>query len=164
LYGIIVCDAWRRFLIGVKEQALAFTEIRWVVRIASRPAHPGWGIIAALDRGGGLPKRGILDCAALDREENREVLFFLGRMTKTRKLKRNWSVCDLKILIWLICKHCQRDAVAVGEVHNHWESWQLISSLIPGTSADSCLFKWLSLKRHKITLHGWSEEEERILV
>jgi hypothetical protein len=67
-------------------------------------------------------------------------------------------------LIWLICKHCQRDAVAVGEVHNHWESWQLISSLIPGTSADSCLFKWLSLKRHKITLHGWSEEEERILV
>jgi hypothetical protein len=54
--------------------------------------------------------------------------------------------------------------VAVGEVHNHWESWQLISSLIPGTSADSCLFKWLSLKRHKITLHGWSEEEERILV
>lgn len=30
----------------------------------------------------------------------------IEKMTKTRKLKRNWSICDLKILIWLICKHC----------------------------------------------------------
>ena len=81
-------------------------------------------------------------------------------MAKTRKLKRNWSVCDLKILIWLICK----DNIPVADIHNHLESWQLISSLIPGTTPDSCLFKWLSLKRHKITLHGWSEQEEQILI
>lgn len=81
------------------------------------------------------------------------------RMTKTRKLKRNWSICDLKILIWLIGKLCEREGTEVADIHNHFESWQLISSLIPGTTAESCLFKWLSLKRHKITLHGWSEEE-----
>jgi hypothetical protein len=85
-------------------------------------------------------------------------------MAKTRKLKRNWSICDLKILIWLICKHCEKEGVGVGEVHGQQESWQLISSIIPGTSPDSCLFKWLSLKRHKITLHGWSEQEEQILI
>ena len=77
-------------------------------------------------------------------------------MTKTRKLKRNWSICDLKILIWLICKHCQQEGLSIAEIHNVNESWELISSLIPGTSAESCLFKWLSLKRHKITLHSWS--------
>lgn len=88
----------------------------------------------------------------------------LVRMTKTRKLKRNWSVCDLKILIWLICKHCEQAGVAVNDVHSHHESWRLISSLIPGTSPDSCLFKWLSLRRHKITLHGWAPQEERILL
>ena len=80
-------------------------------------------------------------------------------MAKTRKLKRNWSVCDLKILIWIICKHCERDDIRVSEIHNIKESWDLISSLIPGTTPESCLFKWLSLKRHKITLHGWSEPE-----
>jgi hypothetical protein len=85
-------------------------------------------------------------------------------MTKTRKLKRNWSICDLKILIWLISKHCERDGMAISDIHNHDDSWELISSLIPGTNAESCLFKWLSLKRHKITLHGWSEQEEQILI
>jgi hypothetical protein len=85
-------------------------------------------------------------------------------MTKTRKLKRNWSVCDLKILIWLICKHCDREGYTIADIHNVNESWELISSLIPGTTAESCLFKWLSLKRHKITLHGWLEQEEKILI
>lgn len=85
-------------------------------------------------------------------------------MAKTRKLKRNWSICDLKILIWLICKHCEQTAVPVSDVHNHDDSWQLISSLIPGTCPESCLFKWLSLRRYKITLHGWSEQEEQILL
>jgi hypothetical protein len=85
-------------------------------------------------------------------------------MAKTRKLKRNWSICDLKILIWLICKHCEQTGLPVADVHNHDDSWLLISSLIPGTSPDSCLFKWLSLRRHKITLHGWSEQEEQILL
>lgn len=88
----------------------------------------------------------------------------LARMAKTRKLKRNWSICDLKILIWLICKHCEQTGVPINDIHNHDDSWQLISSLIPGTSPDSCLFKWLSLRRHKITLHGWSEQEEQILL
>lgn len=120
LYGIRVCNAGWRFLIGVKEQAWAFEEVRWVAGRTSRSTDSSWGIIAALDRGGSLPKRRIRDRPALNLEANREVPLFLPRMTKTRKLKRNWSVCDLKILIWLICKHCQRDTVAVGEVHNHW--------------------------------------------
>ena len=85
-------------------------------------------------------------------------------MAKTHKLKRNWSVCDLKILIWLICKHCEKESLPVQEIHNINESWEFISSLIPGTTSDSCLFKWLSLKRHKITLHGWAEQEEQILI
>ena len=50
------------------------------------------------------------------------------------------------------------------DVQNNAESWKFVSSMIPGTTNESCLFKWLSLKRYKITQHSWSEDEEQILI
>lgn len=33
-----------------------------------------------------------------------------------------------------------------------------IGSMLPATSAQSCLFKWLGEKDHKVTMFQWSEE------
>lgn len=150
--------------IGLKGETIATESLHFQPGRAARKLHQS-GIIGAVgDRVGSVPQRRQRDSSNVGGEAHREVLHLLLRMAKTRKLKRNWSICDLKILIWLICKHCEQTGVPINDVHNHDDSWQLISSLIPGTSPDSCLFKWLSLRRHKITLHGWSEQEEQILL
>lgn len=61
-----------------------------------------------------MAQSGQRDSSSRGLEADLEVLLVVVRMTKTRKLKRNWSVCDLKILIWLICKHCEQSGVPVG--------------------------------------------------
>lgn len=37
---------------------------------------------------------------------HREVLIWLCRMVKTKRIKRNWGEEDLKILIWIVSKYC----------------------------------------------------------
>lgn len=39
----------------------------------------------------------------------------------------------------------------------------MIASIIPGVSAESCMFKWLSLKKVNLATNNWSEEESILL-
>lgn len=38
------------------------------------------------------------------------------------------------------------------------EDWYHISQLIPGVKPESCLFKWLNLKRNRLSDHNWSDK------
>jgi hypothetical protein len=38
------------------------------------------------------------------------------------------------------------------------EDWEAIASLIPGVSGESCMFKWLSLKKVNLATNNWSPE------
>jgi hypothetical protein len=41
--------------------------------------------------------------------------------------------------------------------------WENIAKLIPGVTGNSCLFKWLSLKKINLASHSWSNEEGKAL-
>lgn len=43
------------------------------------------------------------------------------------------------------------------------EDWEYISNLIPGVTPESCMFKWLSLKKVNLATNNWSEEESILL-
>lgn len=36
------------------------------------------------------------------------------------------------------------------------EDWTMIASLIPGVTADSCMFKWLSLRKTNLAANSWN--------
>jgi hypothetical protein len=38
------------------------------------------------------------------------------------------------------------------------EDWTAVSALIPGVSGESCMFKWLSLKKVNLATNNWSPE------
>jgi hypothetical protein len=90
--------------------------------------------------------------------------FPYSRMKKSRKVKKNWSSNDMKVLIWIICKHSEKESINLSEIQSRDDFWRFISSVIPGTNPESCLFKWLNLRRYKITLHSWRENEEKLLI
>jgi hypothetical protein len=43
------------------------------------------------------------------------------------------------------------------------EDWEYISNLIPGVTPESCMFKWLSLKKVNLATNNWSEQESILL-
>jgi hypothetical protein len=43
------------------------------------------------------------------------------------------------------------------------EDWEYISTLIPGVTPESCMFKWLSLKKVNLATNNWSEQESILL-
>lgn len=36
------------------------------------------------------------------------------------------------------------------------EDWMAVATLIPGVTAESCMFKWLSLKKVNLATNNWS--------
>lgn len=38
-----------------------------------------------------------------------------------------------------------------------------MASVIPGVSAEACMFKWLSLKKVTLATHNWTKEESELL-
>jgi hypothetical protein len=40
-------------------------------------------------------------------------------MKKARKLKKNWSSNDMKVLIWVICKYSEQQSIGMSEVQSH---------------------------------------------
>lgn len=38
-----------------------------------------------------------------------------------------------------------------------------MAALIPGVTAESCMFKWLSLKKINLATNNWSEDESILL-
>jgi hypothetical protein len=91
---------------------------------------------------------------------------YLFRMTKNKKYKKNWSSSDIKILVWIVAKFCEKNKIKDsygGIVTFHYikkkEDWETISSLIPGTTPEPCMFKWLGLKKSKVREEKWQKEE-----
>ncbi len=39
----------------------------------------------------------------------------------------------------------------------------MLASLIPGVTGESCMFKWLSLKKVNLAKTNWSDEESDLL-
>ena len=43
------------------------------------------------------------------------------------------------------------------------QDWQAIARLIPGVTGESCMFKWLSLKKTNLATNNWSPQESELL-
>ena len=39
----------------------------------------------------------------------------------------------------------------------------MIASVIPGATGQSCMFKWLSIKKVTLATHNWTNEESNLL-
>ncbi len=86
-------------------------------------------------------------------------------MLKNKRIKKNWSEEDVQILIWVISKYADKKKFQdiEKEIVQHSfiqdsEDWEMIASLIPGVTGESCMFKWLSLKKINLATNNWSEE------
>ena len=68
-------------------------------------------------------------------------------MFKNKKIKKNWSEEDLKILVWIVSKYAEKHNIANIEKEFTYHDWSIVASLIPGVSLSNCMYKWLSLKK-----------------
>ena len=84
-------------------------------------------------------------------------------MIKNKRIKKNWSEEDLKILIWIISKYLDFNGITNIENGLNENDWEFIANLIPGVTAKGCMFKWLSLKKNNLADNGWIEEESLLL-
>ena len=89
-------------------------------------------------------------------------------MIKNRKIKKNWSSEDILLLVWVIGKYIDQKQIKVLDLSVLFSfikefDWKCIASLIPGTTAESCQFRWLNLHKNKLSSHQWRQEESLIL-
>lgn len=79
----------------------------------------------------------------------------IDKMMKNRKIKKNWSEEDLKILVWTISKYADLHDILNLEKDISHEDWNNIATLIPGVNPQSCMFKWLSIKKINLSVQHW---------
>lgn len=84
-------------------------------------------------------------------------------MIKNKRVKKNWSEEDLKILVWVVSKYCQYHGISAVKESMTEADWNNIANLIPGVTGKSCMFKWLSLKKNNLADNSWVEEESLLL-
>jgi len=84
-------------------------------------------------------------------------------MAKNKRIKKNWSEDDIKILVWILSKYSELHSISNLEKDLTFEDWERISQLIPGVCAKNCLFKWLSLKKVNLSSFSWSLQESNLL-
>lgn len=84
-------------------------------------------------------------------------------MIKNKRIKKNWSEEDVQILIWVVSKYADKKHFQDVEKDVDGQDWEMIASLIPGVTGQSCMFKWLSLKKINLATNNWSEEESGLL-
>lgn len=87
----------------------------------------------------------------------------IDKMLKNKKIKKNWSEDDVKILIWVLSKYADQLGIEDLEKDMGYKDWERISQLIPGVTANSCMFKWLSLKKINLSQSNWASEESELL-
>jgi hypothetical protein len=80
----------------------------------------------------------------------------IDKMVKNKKLKKNWSEEDVKILVWVISKYCDKQGIQNADKELNVEEWEQIARLIPGVSGSSCMFKWLSIRKTNLSSCNWS--------
>ncbi|CAD8171291.1 unnamed protein product [Paramecium octaurelia] len=99
--------------------------------------------------------------------DNQEVLNFqrnnqLSIQSGTKKLKKNWSDEDKRILIWIIGKYMsyyKRDFKQISE-----EDWQNISSMMLRRDSFQCKQKWLQMLKLPLQQAPWGQNEDDALV
>ena len=79
----------------------------------------------------------------------------IDKMVKNKKIKKNWSEEDLKILTWVVSKYSDLHCIIDLEKDLSQDDWVRISSLIPGVTHQSCMFKWLSIKKVNLSVQHW---------
>jgi hypothetical protein len=83
-------------------------------------------------------------------------------MIRNKQLKRNWSINDVEILLWMVSQNLKKNCyVRLDDLVNFiiiqkQSDWIEISSLIPGSKPKSCMIKFLSLKKINLTQLKWS--------
>jgi len=87
----------------------------------------------------------------------------IDKMVKNKKLKKNWSEEDVKILVWVISKYCDKHDIDNVDKELALEDWERVARLIPGVSASSCMFKWLSIRKTNLSNCNWAAEESQLL-
>jgi hypothetical protein len=67
--------------------------------------------------------------------------------------RKNWKSDETNYLVYVIDKYC----LVNGTDLDHLEpiDWQNISQYLPGRTAESCQFRFLSLTPHSITNTPW---------
>ena len=61
-------------------------------------------------------------------------------MAKNKRIKKNWSEDDIKILVWILSKYSELHSISNLEKDLTFEDWERISQLIPGVCAKTaCL-------------------------
>lgn len=80
----------------------------------------------------------------------------IDKMLKNRKIKKNWSDEDLKILVWVVSKYADMHCFVDLEKDFTFEDWEVIAQMIPGVNAKDSMFKWLSIKKVNLSVKHWS--------
>jgi hypothetical protein len=79
-------------------------------------------------------------------------------MVKNKRQKKNWSEEDVRILAYVVSRYAQLhrlpDLQRLTPQH-----WQDIATLIPGVTAQACMFRWLSLRKVNLAACHWTEAE-----
>lgn len=90
------------------------------------------------------------------------------RMIKNRKIKKNWSLDDLRMLVWIISAYCNihgrkySDLVRILVIQGE-RDWQEISAMIPGADGETIMFKWLGLRKNNLAMQQWREHQKSLL-
>lgn len=84
-------------------------------------------------------------------------------MLKNKRIKKNWSEEDIKILVWVLSKYADAHFVVDLEKDLQVEDWSNIAQLIPGVTANGCMFKWLSIKKVNLSSKNWEAYESNLL-
>lgn len=84
-------------------------------------------------------------------------------MIKNKRIKKNWSQEDVIILVWIVSKYADYRDVELIERDLSKEHWDNIAELIPGVEGESCMFKWLSLRKSNLSENKWTSHESSLL-
>lgn len=79
----------------------------------------------------------------------------IEKMLKNKRIKKNWSEEDIKILVWVLSKYADLHSIADLEKDIQLEDWENIAQLIPGVTSHCCMFKWLSIKKINLSSKNW---------
>jgi Cft2 family RNA processing exonuclease len=99
--------------------------------------------------------RKVLPSYISDETVLRMVSSRIDKMLKNRKVKKNWSEEDLKILVWTVSKYADLHCFTDLEKDFTLEDWSNLAQLIPGVTPSSCMFKWLSIRKVNLSVQYW---------
>ncbi len=67
----------------------------------------------------------------------------------------DFDLGDFEVLWFTQVRGCRERYGKLGDIKDQ-EDWNMIASFIPGVTADSCMFKWLSLRKTNLAANSWN--------